>query len=61
MKQRLTVVALVALVVLSAGALACGRHVVLDPLEVVRSNDPDWNVQREPAPDGGSAPPPGPR
>lgn len=58
MRRRLTVLALVAV---SAGALACGRHVVLDPLEAVRSNDATWNVQREPAPDGGSAPPPGPR
>jgi hypothetical protein len=59
MKQRLTVLALVSF---SASALAaCGRHVVLDPLEAVRSNDATWNVQREPAPDGGSAPPPGPR
>ena len=46
-----------AVVCLGAGALACGRHVVLDPGEVVRSNDPDWRVLREPNADGGAAPP----
>lgn len=48
---------LAALVVLGACGLACGRHVVLDPGEVVRSNDPDWRVLREPNADGGAAPP----
>lgn len=46
-----------AVVWLGACALACGRHVVLDPGEVVRSNDPDWRVLREPNADGGAAPP----
>jgi hypothetical protein len=48
---------LAAVVWLCACALACGRHVVLDPGEVVRSNDPDWRVLREPNADGGAAPP----
>lgn len=50
-------VVIAAVVCLGAGALACGRHVVLDPGEVVRSNDPDWRVLREPNADGGAAPP----
>lgn len=47
---------LIAVVSLGACALACGRHVVLDPIDVVRSNDPNWNIVREPSPDGGALP-----
>jgi hypothetical protein len=50
-------VALLAVLSLGAGMLACGRHVVLDPIDVVRSNDPTWQILREPNPDGGAAPP----
>lgn len=49
-------IALLVFASLGVGLLACGRHVVLDPLEAVRSNDPNWNIQREPNPDGGGAP-----
>ena len=47
-------VAIIVLVALGGPALACGRHVVLDPIDVVRSNDPNWNILREPSPDGGA-------
>ncbi len=45
-----------ALFALVAFVAACGRHVVLDPIDVVRSNDPTWKIMREPNPDGGAAP-----
>lgn len=36
------------LLVLAAQALACGRHVVLEPDKAAQKNSEDWTIQQKP-------------